>query len=141
MLALSIREPWSFLILRPDIKDPAVRAQMIADDKIKQVENRTWATKFRGPCWIHTGVKNEIAEVEYAIRDRFGITLPLEWPNLGGIVGVAEIVDCVRNHPSRWFVGPFGFVLKNARAVEFFPMKGRLLLWETGLELGDLKEL
>ncbi|TAG33252.1 MAG: hypothetical protein EAZ36_01015, partial [Verrucomicrobia bacterium] len=44
----------------------------------------------------------------------------------GGIVGVADIVDCVEAHPSPWFFGPFGFVLANARPLPFVPMHGKL---------------
>jgi hypothetical protein len=37
----------------------------------------------------------------------------------GGIVGMAEIIDCVQRHPSKWFEGPYGFVLKNRQALPF----------------------
>jgi hypothetical protein len=42
----------------------------------------------------------------------------------GGIIGIAEIVDCVAAHTSPWFEGPFGFVLRNARKLSFRPMPG-----------------
>jgi hypothetical protein len=45
----------------------------------------------------------------------------------GCIVGSVDIVDCVRNHPSAFFVGKFGFVLRDpvilAKPV---PVKGAL---------------
>lgn len=44
----------------------------------------------------------------------------------GGIIGVAEIVDCVEASDSPWFFGRYGFVLRNARPVEFIPVKGAL---------------
>jgi hypothetical protein len=48
--------------------------------------------------------------------------------NAGGcIVGSVEIVDCVRRHPSAFFVGKYGFVLRDpvilAKPV---PFKGAL---------------
>ena len=48
----------------------------------------------------------------------------------GGIIGEAEIVDCVDHSASPWFVGPFGFVLRNARPLPFRPLKGRLGFFE-----------
>jgi len=45
---------------------------------------------------------------------------------LGGVIGITEIVDCVANHPSKWFFGDFGFVLKNSRPLPFVPWKGQL---------------
>jgi hypothetical protein len=44
----------------------------------------------------------------------------------GGIVGIAEITDCVRRHRSKWFHGPFGWVLARARRLPFKPCKGQL---------------
>jgi hypothetical protein len=47
-------------------------------------------------------------------------------PLLGGIVGRAEIVDCVTEMDSRWFFGRYGFVLRNAEALPFQPCRGAL---------------
>lgn len=44
----------------------------------------------------------------------------------GGIVGVVEIADCVEKHQSKWFGGPFGWVLKNARRLPVKPCAGKL---------------
>ena len=41
MKALSIQQPWAWMILYGT----------------KRVENRTWATSFRGPFLIHAGLK------------------------------------------------------------------------------------
>jgi hypothetical protein len=48
----------------------------------------------------------------------------------GGIVGEAEIVDCVRESASPWFFGTYGFVLRNARALPFKPWRGELGFFE-----------
>lgn len=44
----------------------------------------------------------------------------------GGIVGVADVVDCVAASNSPWFVGRYGFVLANQRPLPFIPVKGAL---------------
>lgn len=44
----------------------------------------------------------------------------------GGVVGVAEIVDCVAASPSKWFMGEYGFVLRNVEPLEFMPVAGAL---------------
>jgi hypothetical protein len=48
---------------------------------------------------------------------------------LGGIVGVAELVDVVEDHRSKWFEGPFAFVLRKPRPLKFIPCKGQLGIW------------
>jgi hypothetical protein len=42
----------------------------------------------------------------------------------GGIVGIAEITDCVTEYESPWFTGKYGFVLANARSLPFMPCRG-----------------
>ncbi len=49
---------------------------------------------------------------------------------MGGIIGIAEIVDCVDNSDSEWFFGPFGFVLDNIKPIDFIPIKGKLGFFE-----------
>lgn len=44
----------------------------------------------------------------------------------GGIIGVADVVDCVEICESDWFVGKYGFILANQRPVPFIPVKGAL---------------
>lgn len=46
------------------------------------------------------------------------------------VVGTANIVDCVEQSASRWFVGRFGFVLADARRITPIPLKGRLGLFD-----------
>jgi hypothetical protein len=47
----------------------------------------------------------------------------------GGVIGVVDLIDCVEAHPSPWFEGPFGLVLRNARSLPFVPMPGKLGLF------------
>jgi C4-dicarboxylate-specific signal transduction histidine kinase len=44
----------------------------------------------------------------------------------GGIVGVVVIKVCMKRHCSKWFHGPFGWVLADARRLPFKRCKGRL---------------
>jgi hypothetical protein len=46
---------------------------------------------------------------------------------LGGVVGITEIVDCVTTHRSKWFTNAgYAFVLRNSRPLPFVPWKGQL---------------
>ena len=51
----------------------------------------------------------------------------------GGIVGQAEITDCVRDDASPWFFGEFGFVLTKALPLPFQPCKGALKIFTPAL--------
>ena len=41
-------------------------------------------------------------------------------------MGSVEIVDCVSKSDSGWFVGDFGFMLRNPMPFPFTPWKGQL---------------
>lgn len=134
MRALSIRQPWAWLITRPDLTDPADRAEALAADRIKTVENRAQPTGHRGLFLIHAGasvVKRDYREQAAILEGEAGIVLPdvddLAAAPRGGIVGAAELVTVVTQHPSRFFIpGNYGYVLAHARPLPFLPWKGQL---------------
>lgn len=111
MLALSIMQPWAWLIVHGH----------------KPVENRKWLTHHRGPFLIHAGQKFDQAGYDL-VRDCYPdipMPAPRDFP-LAGIVGVASIADCVTRMNSSWFYGPYGFVLEDARALPLVPFRGQL---------------
>lgn len=114
--ALSVKQPWAWLLAHAaSYPDP------------KTIENRCWPTSFRGPVLIHASKAwgwEEKADLRNC-RYEFGVEIPDELER-GGIVGVATLVDCVTDSPSRWFCGQFGFVLLDARPLPFIPCKGML---------------
>lgn len=131
-LALSVRQPWVYCIFEFG----------------KPVENRTWATKYRGPVCIHAAkgmTTNEWYEGLDTAREAALTDISLAKKKFpagkndflrGGIVGTVEIVDCVTRHESPWFFGPYGFVLANPKPCEFIPVKGALGFfdWRKNLE-------
>lgn len=127
MMALSIRQPWASLILKAG----------------KDIENRCWPTKLRGRILIHAAkgmTRNEHEDaIEFAVRamrarPRVGVKtttlreLGFAFEDLprGGIVGSVEIADCVSASASPWFVGEYGFVLRDPKPLPFTPWKGQL---------------
>jgi hypothetical protein len=48
----------------------------------------------------------------------------------GAIVGVVDIVGCVRTATSPWFEGPYGFVLANPQAITPIPFRGAQKFFE-----------
>jgi hypothetical protein len=108
MKALSIMQPWAHLIVSGQ----------------KDVENRSWPTRYRGPVLIHAGKKFD-RDFDRGDFPGLDISLPDDL-DVGGIVGVAEIVDCVTVSASLWFFGRYGFVLQNARPLPFRPCRGAL---------------
>jgi hypothetical protein len=129
MKALSIRQPWASLILKAG----------------KGIENRDWPTRMRGRILIHASKGMTRAEHEDAIGfavdairadpRNHGKTKTITLRELGfdfdtldrgGIVGSVEIADCVQHSDSPWFVGRYGFVLRDPRPLPFTPFKGQL---------------
>lgn len=134
-LAISIRQPWAWAIVHAG----------------KDIENRDWATSRRGPICIHAAkgmTKGEYADanrfiqravgvVDQAWLDRWlGVTAAEFLLDRGGIIGTAEIAGCVSASESPWFMGQYGFVLRNVKPVEFIPVKGSLGFfdWRKNLE-------
>ena len=98
MKALSIKNPWG---------------QLIAAG-IKDIENRTWRTKYRGRIYIHVSGK-VVKDTNYndaqmiaalpAMTFDFNSTKYPDVPayfRTSAIIGEVDIVDCVLRHPSVW---------------------------------------
>jgi hypothetical protein len=95
------------------------------------------ADEIRGAVLIHASQRTDEISSE-DIERRFGVSLPAELP-LGGIVGITEIVDCVRPHPSKWYnAGHYGFALANSRPLPFVRWKGQQGLRNAPAELVEL---
>lgn len=115
MKALSIRQPWAWAIVQGH----------------KPVENRTWPTRHVGDLLIHAGLQfdDDGLRSMLSVFPELQAQLPARW-DLGGIVGIAEAVGCVTEHTSRWFTGPYGLVLRNARPLPFVAWRGQLGLFD-----------
>lgn len=138
MKALSIRQPWAWLIVRPDLVG-AARAAAIASGEIKDIENRSWPTRFRGRVLVHASKSMTRAEYEDALDplwSRGGPTIelpPFEQLQRGGIVGAVTITACIApaDRISKWHVdGAYGFRLVDARPVPFVECKGALQFFD-----------
>lgn len=120
MKALSIQQPWAWLIVAGH----------------KDIENRSWSTRQRGRILVHAGKRYSRRDHhEYfapMVNECFRILLPsYEQLQRGGIVGEVEIVDCTQTSTSRWKEeGSWGFVLRGAREMTFTPMRGQLGFFE-----------
>lgn len=136
MKALSIRQPWAWLIVRPDITDPIARKIAAGAGMIKLIENRDWSTRFRGRFLIHASAGMSRAEYDQAaLFVHTCVHSCLELPafvalDRGGIVGEAELVDVVDDSSSWWFFGHYGFVLRNTTPLPFRRCRGMLKFFE-----------
>jgi len=122
MKALSIRQPWAWLIVHGG----------------KDIENRDWPTRFRGRFLVHAS--KGMTRQEYAdtrdFAEGLGVTIPaFEDLERGGIIGAVTLNDCVGSSDSPWFFGDYGFALESANALPFTPYKGQLGFFEFPNEL------
>ena len=116
MKTISIQQPWAWLIV----------------NGYKDLENRTWATKYRGRVLIHapktvdkTGFQAQREWVQAS-----GIQIPDDLPT-GAIVGEATITGTVTASHSPWFEGPVAIELADAVAyAEPIPARGQLGVYE-----------
>jgi hypothetical protein len=113
MKALSIRQPWAWLIAAG----------------YKDIENRTWRTKFRGRIYIHASKDYDPS----FSPSKFDIALPTSLA-CGAIIGEVDIVDCVSHSKSKWFFGPHGLILSNPVLYDTpIPCRGQLRFFEPTL--------
>ena len=121
MKALSVKQPWAAAILFFG----------------KDVENRTWKTDYRGPLLIHASKTFDHRGFE-RIRGRGDTRLPYfnYRENMGGIVGLVELVDCdCGYHPSDWAErGYWHWILKDPEPLPFFACRGELGIFEVEYE-------
>jgi hypothetical protein len=121
MKVIVIRQPWAWVILHGS----------------KDIENRTWATRHRGTLLIQASAsrptKRKLEEARLFARKR-GVELPEDF-ELGGIVGMVQLEDCVTSSRSKWFQGPVGWVLSRPKKLKFIPLKGRLGLFDAPQEI------
>lgn len=83
--AISIKQPWAYLICAG----------------IKDIENRTWATKYRGRVYIHAS--SQMAKYEFTWKQSSELAKHEELDIVySAIIGHVDIVDCVVNHSSIW---------------------------------------
>jgi hypothetical protein len=120
--ALSVRQPWAWLIV----------------NGYKDVENRRWDTKYRGPLLIHAGLSkaNLSDEKLRGYELQYGVKLPSrEKYELGGIVGLVEVVGCTERSNSPWYDPDWiGWILANPRRLSFRPCKGALSFFKPKFE-------
>lgn len=137
---ISIKQPWAYLIACG----------------LKDIENRTWKTKYRGKILIHTSSKSDNEpyqlftdeqwdEIE---KNQMDPEVFNSYKDLGMIIGEVDIVDCVINHGSIWAekthyplnigehpIKPiYNWVLSNPVLYDkpILNVKGKLNLWNYG---------
>jgi len=112
MRALSIRQPWAWLVV----------------NGYKDIENRTWSTEFRGRVYVHAGQRMEPDDYPEQREHigRAGIVVPARLAR-GAIVGEVTITGCLSDSDSPWFCGPYGFLLEDPVAYKHpVPYRGQL---------------
>lgn len=126
MKCLSIQQPWADLILYG----------------LKTVENRTWSTVVRGTVLIHAGVKYDRAGLAFigtVLAKHYGCGRIAEAREIleraetrrGAVLGTVDLVACLTQSPSPWFVGPYGFNLRNPVPLRVpVPYRGALGFFE-----------
>lgn len=124
---------------------PALPAEISPDGR----EIWDWATRFRGTVLVHASKGMTRAEhedaIEFAVaaikadprnagatKTRTLRDLGFAFEDLprGGFIGTVDITDCVSESESPWFVGKYGFLLRNPKPMPFTPYKGALGLFD-----------
>lgn len=123
--ALSLRQPWAWLVIHGG----------------KDIENRRWNTRFRGPILLHAS--KGMTQDEYLDAAMFALEVtgsgqlpPFSELERGGVVGATTITGILPPHddlirlmgkPVPWHMpAQFGFVLGPRVGLPFRALKGEL---------------
>lgn len=104
MNILTVKNPWAGLII----------------DGIKDIENRTWKTNYRGKLYIHSSSKIDM-------NTNYNST----YIN-SAILGYVELIDCIRDSKSKWAIDNYWhWIIVNAVKFEkpILNIKGKLGIW------------
>lgn len=133
MKALSVRQPWAWLIVAG----------------YKSIENRTWSTRHRGPLLIHAASTMTADEYDACRIYLDGFTrIDLPAPGalkLGGFVGRVDLVDIINEDPvpgahenavvdNPWYMGDQGWVLQRPVSFDLIPARGFQRLWNVAVD-------
>lgn len=122
---MSLSRPWDYVILHCG----------------KDVENRKWATTYRGRICIHRAKSFDVDGHRWLMDNRraLGLSdadmgeiafLQSEFIRPGGLVGEVDITGCVTRSDSPWFFGPYAFTLARPVAYDMvIPCRGHQKLW------------
>lgn len=115
MKALSIRPAWAWCVIHGG----------------KDVENRATRTRFRGRFLVHASLALKPSDYEKATQALCAAGERAIMPRedefaVGGFIGSVELVEVAERCDSVWYApGHFAWILKNPRAMKFFPYRGR----------------
>lgn len=127
MKTFTVKQPWAYLVCAG----------------IKDIENRTWKTNFRGRVLIHASAQSDRSRTPLLSMAQFARTgyqagyQSAYFGERSAIIGSVEIVDCVQNHSSIWAEKDFyNWVLANPIMFEkpIEGVKGKLSFWEYDLQ-------
>lgn len=148
MKTITIKQPWASLICKARYYTHKLG--------VKDIENRTWPTNFRGRVLVHASAKPAMHYKNLSLIELYRIGMTdemiieshrneIELSTClrlnGAIIGSVEIVDCVNNHPSIWAEKSningdlmpvvYNWVLANPILFpEPIPAKGKLSFWD-----------
>ena len=130
MKALSLTQPW---------------ATLVASGR-KQIETRSWSTRYRGPLFIHAA-KTFPGYAKTFACEVYGNPALIPYMPLGALVARVYLLDVrtteymstrITTEERRYgdyTPGRFAWIISNIESIEPLPCKGALGLWEVPEEL------
>jgi hypothetical protein len=119
---LTVKNPWAYLIV----------------SGLKDVENRSWKTNYRGKLLIHTSqipIKFNSFEIFTPEQIEIIQIKNINFNNLinSAIIGEVELIDCIQNSNSIWAEsGQWHWILTNQEIYKepILNVKGSLSIWK-----------
>lgn len=135
---LSVRQPWAWLLC----------------ENLKNVENRSWKTNYRGTLYIHAGKSFDLDALNWMFdrslvthaaalevfkhfciipcKEKGGIKIMKNKEEFGAIVGRVDLIDCGRSQ-SVWAQQDvkYHWTVRHGQHIVPIPMRGQLGLFQS----------
>ncbi len=146
MKALSIKQPWSWLICT-GYKDIENRDWKIGRNprhgQYSSIDVANFTISLPERIYVHAGKVGDFNNDTLAFlrgAAQLDANVMIQCSNamissqFGAIIGEVDIVDCITESKSPWFVGKYGFVLANSTLYDKpIPYRGQLGFFEVNL--------
>lgn len=133
MKCLTVRQPWAWLIIHGGGTYESRPAGLRYG--YKNIENRKWRTRYRGPLLIHAAITETGYDETYQLAEKMyyaeygksnGRRNPIDGLTYGAIIGQVKLIDIVRNYPQGNWTMPdcWHWVLDHPQPIRPIPYRG-----------------
>ena len=137
---IAIRQPFAYLVIRPDITDPVERQNALDNGFFKLIENRSQNSHYRGDLLIHASLTYDPDDFVYcfelAHKLGFEMSENEDHYQFGGIIGRVTMTGVTKKSKSPFYVpNNFGYEFDNPVVLPYTKIRGYTQIFSVDVDL------